>query len=87
MTKIYIYCIFENNEALHGVYSSIKSAHRDAVKLCNRGGSGVYINHRGKSMQPDLTLLRNIFKGEIDVKVDYFSGASRVTILKTKLKD
>ena len=69
------------------VYILLKSAHRDAIKLCNRGGSGVYINHQGKSMQPDLTLLRNIFKGEIDVKVDYFSGASRVTILKTKLKD
>lgn len=87
MTKIYIYCIFENNESLYGVYSSIKSAHRDAIKLCNKGNSSVYISHQGKSMQPDLTLLRNIFKGVVDVKVNYFSGVSRVTILKTKLKD
>ena len=87
MTKIYIYCIFENNESLCGVYSSIKSAHRDAVKLCNNGTSGVYVNHQGKSMQPDLTLLRNIFKGEIDIKVSYFSGTSKVTILKTKLRE
>ena len=87
MTKIYIYCIFEKNESLHGVYSSIKSAHRDAIKLCNSGATGVYINYKEKSMQPDLTLLRNIFKGEVDVKVSYFSGSSMVTILKTKLRE
>ena len=87
MTKIYIYCIFENNESLYGVYSSIKSAHMDAIKLCNNGNSGVYISHQGRSMQPDLTLLRNIFKGEVDVKVGYFSDAAKVTILKTKLRE
>ena len=87
MTKIYIYCVFENSEALYGVYSSIKSAHRDAMKLCNKGNGSVYINYQGKSMRPELTLLRNIFKGEVDLKVDYFSGGSRVTILKTKLRE
>ena len=28
MTKIYIYCLFERDGALHGVYSSLKAAHR-----------------------------------------------------------
>tara|TARA_Y100000592_G_scaffold36880_1_gene58451 strand:+ start:6411 stop:6674 length:264 start_codon:yes stop_codon:yes gene_type:complete len=87
MTKIYIYCLFEDGDVLAGVYSSLKSAHRDALKLCNRGGSGVYINYQGKSLRPELRLLRNIFKGEFDLKLDYFSQNSKVTILKTKLKD
>ena len=87
MTKIYIYCIFENNEALYGVYSSLKSAHRDAIKLANRQGSGVYVHFDGKSMQPDLRFLRNIFKGEIDIKIRYLSSRGKITILKTKLRE
>jgi hypothetical protein len=87
MTKIYIYCVFEQNENLYGVYSSIKSAHKDAMKICNRDGSGVYVIHEEKSMQPNLTFIRNIFKGEIDLKVNYYSNKSMVTILKTKLRD
>ncbi len=87
MTKIYIYCVFENNDTLYGVYSSIKSAHRDAIKLCNKSTGSVYINYQGKSMRPELTLLRNIFKGEVDLKVAYFSGSSKVTVLKTKLRE
>ena len=43
MTKIYIYCIFDNEDSLHGVYSSLKSAHKDAMKLANKQGAGVYI--------------------------------------------
>ena len=87
MTKIYIYCVFDDNDSLHGVYSSLKSAHSDAMKLANRGASGVYISHEGKSMQPDLTFIRNIFKGVIDLKVNYYSNKRKITILKTKLKD
>ena len=87
MTKIYIYCLFDDNESLHGVYSSLKSAHTDAMKLANQGGSGVYIFYEGKSMQPDLTFIRNIFKGVIDLKVNYFSSKRKITVLKTKLKD
>ncbi len=87
MTKIYIYCLFEEGDVLSGVYSSLKSAHRDALKLCNKSGTGVYINHEGKPLRPELRLLRNIFKGEFDLKLDYFSQSSKVTILKTKLKD
>ena len=87
MTKIYIYCVFDHEDSLYGVYSSLKSAHTDAIKLANRGGSGVYIYHDGKSMQPDLTFIRNIFKGVIDLKIHYYSSKSKITILKTKLKD
>jgi|TARA_A100001011_G_C14290745_1_gene836086 hypothetical protein len=87
MTKIYIYCIFDNEDGLHAVYSSLKSAHKDAMKLANRSGTGVYVFHDGKSMQPDLTFVRNIFKGEIDLKVYYYSNKHKITILKTKLKD
>ena len=57
------------------------------MKLANRQGSGVYIFHEGKSMQPDLTFIRNIFKGEIDLKMNYFSSKNKITILKTKLRD
>ena len=87
MTKIYIYCVFDDEDNLHGVYSSLKSAHADAIKLANRGASVVYIFHEGKSMQPDLTFIRNVFKGIIDFKVNYYSSERKVTVLKTKLKD
>ena len=87
MTKIYIYCLFQKRDVLLGVYSSLKSAHRDALKLCNKGTSGGYINHEGKPMRPDLRLVRNIFKGEFDLKVDYYSAITQATILKTKLRE
>jgi len=87
MTKIYIYCVFDAEDGLYGVYSSLKAAHSDAIKLANRSSSGVYVVHEGKSMQPDLTFIRNIFKGVIDLKVNYYSNKSKITVLKTKLKD
>ena len=87
MTNIYIYCVFEQNENLFGVYSSIKSAHKDAMRICNKDGSGVYVAHDKKSMQPNLTFIRNIFKGKIDLKVNYYSNKTMATILKTKLRD
>ena len=87
MTKIYIYCLFEAGDTLCGVYSSLKAAHRDALKLTNTGSRGVYINHDDKMVVPNLRLLRNIFAGEFDVKVNYFSETKMVTVLKTKLKE
>ena len=87
MTKIYIYCLFEGGDTLHGVYSSLKAAHRDALKLANTGGRGVYINHDEQMVTPNLRLLRNIFAGEFDVKVSYFSENNMVSVLKTKLKE
>ena len=87
MTKLNIYCLFDSRQALYGVYSSIKAVHRDAIKLCNNGFSGVYINYDGETQKPNVTLLRNIFKGEIDVKVNYLSDKSKITILKTSIKE
>lgn len=87
MTKIYIYCIFEGGDVLHSVYSSLKTAHRDAVKLCNTGTSGVYIKTGDASVKADLKTIRNIFAGEFDIKLNYYSDDKMVTILKTKLKE
>ena len=87
MTKLNIYCLFDKEQALHGVYSSIKAVHRDALKLCNNGFSGVFVKYNGEVTKPTITLLRNIFKGETDVKVNYVSDNSRITILKTNIKE
>jgi hypothetical protein len=87
VTNIYIYCIFEGDQLLHGVYSSIKAAHRDAMKLCNKGTSPVYIRYEGKSVIPTITMLRNIFKGALDIKVKYASNSRTATVLKTKLRE
>jgi len=87
MTKIYIYCLFEGGDVLRGVYSSLKAAHRDALKIVNTGDRGVYISHNDEMVVPNLRLLRNIFAGEFDVKVSYFSDNKMVSILKTKLKE
>ena len=87
MTKIYIYCLFEKSGIFRAVYSSIKSVHRDALKICNTGNSQVYLKSASGPVSPSPTILRNIFKGETDIKVEYYSDDSRVTILKTKLKE
>jgi|TARA_B100000900_G_C20467046_1_gene669720 hypothetical protein len=87
MTKLNIYCLFDSRDALYGVYSSIKAVHRDALKICNTGTIGVHIRTDEELLKPSVTVLRNIFKGEVDVKVDYFSDKSKVTILKTNIKE
>lgn len=87
MTNIYIYCVFERDQLLHGVYSSIKAAHRDAVKLCNRGSTPVYIRYEGESIVPTIKMLRNIFKGALDIQVKYSSNTMSATVLKTKLRE
>ena len=87
MTKIYIYCIFEGGDNFRGVYSSLKSAHRDALKMCNIGNRGVYIRQNGESVHPTLKMIRNIFAGEFDIKLNYYSDDKMITVLKTKLKE
>ncbi len=87
MTKLYIYCLFEQGDIFHGVYSSLKSAHRDALKIANKGTSGVFIKYNGNSIPPTLPVLKKIFNGEVDVKIDYISSHSRSTIIKTKLRE
>ena len=88
MTKLYIYCLYDKDDALVGVYSSLKAVHRDAIKICNKGFSPVLVNYGDGVEQPtSLTLLRNLFKGSIDTKVTYVSDTSKAVILKTKLKE
>jgi hypothetical protein len=87
MTKINIYCVFDSQQSLHGVYSSVKAAHRDALQLCNTGHSPVYLKTTEGLVSPSINILQNIFKGEIDIKVQYVTNNSVVTIIKTGLKD
>ncbi len=87
MTKIYIYCLFDKFDNFLGVYSSLKAVHRDALRVCNQGTSGVYMKVDKNSSQASLVSLRNTFKGVCDVEVRYFSDAQFVKIYKTKLKE
>jgi hypothetical protein len=89
VTNIYIYCLFDgtNNRSFKGVYSSIKAAHRDALKLANRGQTEVIMYSEGTSSAATVSNLRNIFKGRCDVHVDYRTNRSVVTVYKTRLKE
>ena len=87
MTKIYIYCLFEGDDTFHGVYSSLSSAYRDAIKLANRGKSRVMVRTDDGWADPDLTTLRNMLYSKCDVVVMLQGGQHRAKILKTKLKE
>ena len=87
MTNIYIYCLFDGTGQFMGVYSSIKAAHRDALKLANSGNSNVYLQTDEGLKEPDIGLLSNIFKGKCDIIVKYRGGKTTSNILKTRLKE
>ena len=87
MTKIYTYCLFDHDDVFHGVYSSLKAVHRDALKICNRGVAPVIMEYHDIKQTPTLTALRNVLKGEIDVQIHYKSGSRTAKIIKTKLKE
>jgi hypothetical protein len=87
MTKIYIYCLFDRWDVFYGVYSSLKAAHRDALKVANVGTAAVFMETEHGPQKPSLTLLRNTFKGRHDVWVKYSGGTNNAKILKTKLKE
>ena len=87
MTKIYIYCLFDEDDTFHGVYSSLKAVHRDALKITNSSASPVYMEAPQGMLQPSLTTLRNTLKGMCDVIVKYRSGRRVAKILKTKIKE
>jgi hypothetical protein len=87
MTKIYTYCLFNTVGEFLGVYSSLRSIHRDALKLSNRASSSVYMIADGVVLSPSLTGLRNFFKGKCDIEVVYRTSAASIRILKTKLKE
>lgn len=87
MTKIYIYCLFDRYDKFLGVYSSLKSVHRDAVRYCNQGHARVF-TLADKELRPaSLVNLRNIFKGRCDYEISYVSDTTRVKIFKTKLTE
>jgi hypothetical protein len=88
MTKIYCYCLFDGRGNFHGVYSSVHAVHRDALKLCNKGGGQILMELNSGYFPPSVTALRNVFKGAFDVQVEYASQAHhRAKIIKTKLKE
>mgnify|MGYP004325488683 FL=1 len=87
MTKIYIYCLFDRMDTFLGVYSSLQAVHRDALRYCNHGSTGVYMRRPDGLVPPSLKELRNIFKGSCDVEVQYQSNKHMVKIYKTKLKE
>ena len=87
MTKIYIYCLYDERQIFWGVYSSLKSVHRDALKIANKGRMPVVMEIEGHYQTPSLTGLRNYFKGKCDTSVRYRGGQNYAKILKTKLKE
>ncbi len=87
MTKIYIYCLFDKFNNFLGVYSSLKSVHRDALRACNRGNSKVYMIDNNDPKLCSLKLLRNTFKGVCDYEVKYASDSQFVKIFKTRLRE
>ena len=87
MTKIYTYCLFDQDNTFYGVYSSLKAIHRDALKICNKGIASVLMENGDRYEKPSLTSLRNRFKGQCDVVVNYRGGAYVAKILKTKLRE
>jgi len=87
MTNIYTYCLFDNDDNFLGVYSSLKSAYRDALALSNRGSIGVMMRTPAGWVEPSLKALRNTLKGLVDVVVVFKSDSSTAKIIKTKLKE
>ncbi len=87
MTKIYIYCMFDTFDRFLGIYSSLKAAHRDALRYCNKGTTRVHMIYENQAQEPSLVTLRNLFKGKCDIEVQYRTDYGRVRILKTKIKE
>ena len=87
MTKINIYCLFETGDNFYGVYSSLKAAHRDALKICANSSSRTLIEVKGEYIEASETNLRKLFQGETEVKARYTSGYRTAKIVKTKIKE
>ena len=87
MTKIYIYSLFDGDGTFHGVYSSLASVYRDAIKVANRGRSSVMLLTDEGWTDSSLTTLRNVLYGKCDVSVLLRCGPHQARIIKTKLKE
>lgn len=79
--------MFDKFDNFLGVYSSLKAIHRDALSICNRGSSRVYMQAGPTKKPATLVDLRNTFKGICDTEVKYFSDSQYVKIFKTKIKE
>ena len=86
-TKINIYCLIENDGNFRGVYSSLKAAHRDALKVCNRGPRNILVEVNGRYQKADLSDVRSLFQGKVEKTIRYVSGRYGVYLIKTKLKE
>tara|TARA_Y100001963_G_C6732722_1_gene424717 strand:- start:911 stop:1174 length:264 start_codon:yes stop_codon:yes gene_type:complete len=87
MTNIYTYCLFDDDDNFLAVYSSLKSAYRDALSLSNRGSLGVMMSTPDGWSEPSLKHLRNTLKGVVDIAIVFKSDQSGAKIIKTKLKE
>ena len=87
MTNIYTYCLFDNDGNFEGVYSSLKFAYRDALKISNNGYGDVFMMTSDGWVAPSLKELRNILKGKFDIVVLFKSSHGGAKILKTKLRE
>ena len=87
MTNIYTYCLFDMDGNFEGVYSSLKFAYRDALKISNVGHSEVFMMTADGWESPSLKNLRNILKGKIDVIILFKSSHGGARLLKTKLRE
>jgi len=88
MTNIYIYCLFDRKGIFQGVYSSLKAAHRDALKSANTSLSQVYMHTSDGLHPPLLVTLRNLLKGQCEVQIGYGDQQRVIAkIIKTRLKE
>jgi len=87
MTKIYTYCLFDYDGNFEGVYSSLKNAYRDALKLSNTGYGDVCMMTTDGWIAPSLKELRNVVKGKFDIVILFKSSSGGAKILKTKLRE
>ena len=87
MTNIYTYCLFDSDDNFYGVYSSLKSAYRDAITMSNRGRVAVMMQTPDGWVEPSLKDLRNTLKGLVDISIIFRSDQGGAKIIKTKLKE
>ena len=86
-TKINIYCLFEVDGNFCGVYSSLKAAHREALKICHKGAREVLLEVNGHYQEATFAHARSLFQGTTDTKIRYVAGRYGAGIVKTKLKE
>tara|TARA_Y100000310_G_C20053803_1_gene521803 strand:+ start:165 stop:410 length:246 start_codon:yes stop_codon:yes gene_type:complete len=67
--------VIDKDEQIVGVYSSVKSAYRDGVKLCNQTNSQVqYLNEEGQLNKITLGAVRIYFKDKTEGVLRMSSG-------------